>query len=436
MSTRKRLRVSRKSDVRFIDDEESTLFVPVQVSLLDMDRSQTGSDLGFTSPNSKPSEPIVQSASDSESSDHNGLLVSQLSDGGESIENQETDNYTDVLIQKLVNSDAINCLDGDSPCAKEIDAIMSLNKDQELEEMWTEAREHLINENEDQTTGIEDGWFEVEEILQFCSTDKLNAGQNSDKDKDNDQHSQAADECVKNTEADQEPLYDGSTLTIGTVMVLLALFVIKHNLSGEAIEHLLSIIAAVLPSSNILPRTISRFRKYFCRLKNPFVLHNYCSFCLTYLGSKKSGNCPNAHCLKDLEQKGGISFFLEIPLIHQLQTMFSRSGFPGDLQHRFRRKKKFANNIEDVYDGEVYQKLIKQGILQSENNFSFIFNTDGVPVFKSSKISIWPLLLVINELPYRKRMATENMLLAGLWFGEKMPAMWTFSCSVRTGCTI
>ena len=53
-------------------------------------------------------------------------------------------------------------------------------------------------------------------------------------------------------------------------------------------------------------------------------------------------------------------------------------------------------------------------------------NTDGVPVFKSSKVSIWPLYYIINELEYGKRIARENMLFAGLWFGEKKSAMWTF----------
>ena len=53
-------------------------------------------------------------------------------------------------------------------------------------------------------------------------------------------------------------------------------------------------------------------------------------------------------------------------------------------------------------------------------------NTDGVPVFKSSKVSIWPLYYTINELEYGKRMARENMLFAGLWFGEQKPAIWTF----------
>ena len=60
-----------------------------------------------------------------------------------------------------------------------------------------------------------------------------------------------------------------------------------------------------------------------------------------------------------------------------------------------------------------------KGILNRENNIYFLFNTDGVLAFKSSKVSIWLLFLVINELPYEKRMAKENMIFAGLCFGVK-----------------
>ena len=51
---------------------------------------------------------------------------------------------------------------------------------------------------------------------------------------------------------------------------------------------------------------------------------------------------------------------------------------------------------------------------------------DGVLVSKSSKVSLWPLFLIINELPYHKHMANENMIFAGLRFKEKKLAMWTF----------
>ena len=73
-----------------------------------------------------------------------------------------------------------------------------------------------------------------------------------------------------------------------------------------------------------------------------------------------------------------------------------------------------------IYDGKLYKKLSgKLGLLSCPDNVSFLMNTDGVPVFKSSKVSIWPLYLVINELNYSKCMAYDNMIFAGLWFGEK-----------------
>ena len=89
-------------------------------------------------------------------------------------------------------------------------------------------------------------------------------------------------------------------------------------------------------------------------------------------------------------------------------------------------EKKYSNNIEDIYDGDLYKKLFNEGIHWSPDNISFVMNTDGVPVFKSSKMSICRIYLTVNELPYAKRMNSENMIFAGLWFSEKKPSMWTF----------
>lgn len=51
--------------------------------------------------------------------------------------------------------------------------------------------------------------------------------------------------------------------------------------------------------------------------------------------------------------------------------------------------------------------------------------TDGCPIFKSSKVSLWPLFFAINELPYTKRFRKDNLVYAGLWLGQN-PAMATF----------
>lgn len=223
---------------------------------------------------------------------------------------------------------------------------------------------------------------------------------------------------------EQEKLYPGARVNIGAVMVLLTLYVIKYDLTGEAITHLLQFISLLLPPGNGLPDTLRKFKTYFSKLESPVILHHYCAYCLSSV-DKQASTCPNTACMKALSSRNAKAYFVEIPVVHQLSALFSRNGFYSDIQYRFNRKKKHPDNVEDIYDGELYKKLWKN-FLSCPDNVSFLFNCDGVPVFKSSKVSIWPLYLVINELSYSKRMANENMVFAGLWFGEKKPAMWTF----------
>ena len=88
---------------------------------------------------------------------------------------------------------------------------------------------------------------------------------------------------------------------------------------------------------------------------------------------------------------------------------------------------KHVKTYEDVYDGELFGNLFYiNGPLSKPENISFVLNTDGAPVFKSSNDSIWSLMMTINELDFKPRMKSENMLLAGLWVGTFKPAMCTF----------
>ena len=64
----------------------------------------------------------------------------------------------------------------------------------------------------------------------------------------------------------------------------------------------------------------------------------------------------------------------------------------------------------------MYKELITEHGLSS-NDISLTWNTDGVPVFKSSDYAIWPLQATINELPPHLR--HKNIMLLGLWFGQK-----------------
>lgn len=77
----------------------------------------------------------------------------------------------------------------------------------------------------------------------------------------------------------------------------------------------------------------------------------------------------------------------------------------------------------DMYDGKVFQHLMKDGFLADPNNTGLILCTDGVPVFESAKGSIWPVYLAVTSLAPEKRMKMNNIIVAALWHGPNKPPM-------------
>ena len=58
-----------------------------------------------------------------------------------------------------------------------------------------------------------------------------------------------------------------------------------------------------------------------------------------------------------------------------------------------------------------------------KQNLALVLNTDGVPLYKSSLVSIWPVYIAILNLPAHLRMNSENIILCGLWVGPGKPSM-------------
>ena len=115
----------------------------------------------------------------------------------------------------------------------------------------------------------------------------------------------------------------------------------------------------------------------------------------------------------------------------------------NEITSRYTLRKRIGENRSDIQDGNVYQNLLQTGFLQQKLNISLIMNVDGVPVFRSSSYSFWPIFVLVNELPFRiryflgyhcyqlyacihYRIAKQNRLLAGLWYGNCKPDMTLF----------
>ena len=74
------------------------------------------------------------------------------------------------------------------------------------------------------------------------------------------------------------------------------------------------------------------------------------------------------------------------------------------LQYRFTRTKIDPGAIEDVYDVELYKKhFCPRGFLSCQHNISFLGNTDGVALIQSNGYGVWPVYLVVNEIPPSER---------------------------------
>ena len=78
-----------------------------------------------------------------------------------------------------------------------------------------------------------------------------------------------------------------------------------------------------------------------------------------------------------------------------------------------------SESMRDICDGDVYRRLQDSC---SDPFISLSINIDGIQPNKDSKTSIWPIILIVNELPMRRRFSPENLILAGVWPGPKKPS--------------
>lgn len=78
----------------------------------------------------------------------------------------------------------------------------------------------------------------------------------------------------------------------------------------------------------------------------------------------------------------------------------------------------------DVWDGAALRPLCAPGRFFSDtDNMALALSTDGVPLYKSSPVSVWPVYLVLYNLPPAIRMNSENVVLCALWIGPVKPSM-------------
>lgn len=221
-----------------------------------------------------------------------------------------------------------------------------------------------------------------------------------------------------------------SSITKAEALLLIMCHAASHNVTGCQLDDLLKLINFLF-GNEVVPRSKHMFSKVFKNNSEIVDFHLYCKGCKSHIGTQKLvteqniTQCPSCNEPVEINSLNNSSFFINVPIAPQIQNLLENPEIQKHINYRFDRPHSVENAISDIYDGVMYKKLSQpNGILSDPNNFSYNFNSDGSPLYKSSKFSIWPIQLHLNELPPQIRF--KHVILAGLWFGKHEPAMQVY----------
>lgn len=236
------------------------------------------------------------------------------------------------------------------------------------------------------------------------------------------------------TDVPESPISEKEKLSL-----LILSYIAKYKLSGSASVDLLDLLKLIAPEDNTLRSlSLSDIKETLgdCIVN----VYDYCGKCFSIFPKDENicqcntTNSGGYQC-SGLRYRGSLNnqvkkhrnlYFVTVSVEQQLTKLLERSGIWMKIQH-YKNTPNCSSNIRDIVDGTVYKSFKESGgFLTDEANLTLLFNTDGIPLYKSSKVNIWPVFLAVNELPPEERFAKKNMILWGLWQGKGKPRFSTF----------
>ena len=220
---------------------------------------------------------------------------------------------------------------------------------------------------------------------------------------------------------------------------ILTSFILKHNLSKNASKDLTKLVKCL--SKNKKTPTLSDILAFSgIAIYNIFHYCGKCGYVFSPINSNefqcKTVNCNGLRYKGSLNKQGEAKYprnkFLIADIKTSLKDLLEKKEIWNVIAYRKKiaKKRNHHENKADIIFAKEYQKLSKEGqFLWHEFNISAQFNTDGVEIFQSSSVKIWPIYIAINELnitPVNIRCARDNMILVGVWQGKGQPPHYQY----------
>ncbi|XP_037502213.1 uncharacterized protein LOC119376472 [Rhipicephalus sanguineus] len=206
----------------------------------------------------------------------------------------------------------------------------------------------------------------------------------------------------------------------GDILLMVMKYALKTNLSLTALSNLTKTINLMFERP-ILPHSQYMFGKLCSTVGTKMTFHFFCPKCYVHAGHSQTNTslqCPKCGHVMEVSAMADAPFFVLLDIPSQVQKLVKNCDLL-DLTKPLRCR----NTLSDITDGQLYRDFVTSTV-GFGNRISFVLNTDGAPLFKSSGTAIWPVQLLINEIPPEQRM--NKLVLAALWFGKEKPDMGLF----------
>jgi len=304
-----------------------------------------------------------------ESDDNIDHYINQIEDD---CANEDNDNQSEEGYDNHVNQD--NDSDIDKDCNIDVD-----NENQSYDSLVEEEGNHQSDDDDDDDDDNDNDVCGGNDDNDVCGGDML------------------MDDFSLNQNAKQ-PLYNGTDITTCAAICLIMHFALCNSLTNEAIERLLKLLHLLLPSPNHLPKSYYKFKAFFNQFSVPYKHSEVCTTC-----NKCTEDC---HCQSPRQTT---SHLLQISIVKPLTAVISKNW--KSLQF-------FSSNTDNILR-DVWDGVSMKSDNNSNKTIHLLVSTDGVPLFKSSTVSLWPVSFAILNLPPTIRINSENIILSGFWVGNK-----------------
>jgi hypothetical protein len=181
-------------------------------------------------------------------------------------------------------------------------------------------------------------------------------------------------------------------------------------------------IIKVFTTNNLSLYKIKKYLKEITELVPIF--YDMCeNSCICYTGEYESyQSCPIYDAAR-LDIRGKAKKVMPyLSIINRLKMQFNDKNRAKELLYRYEYiTNKSDDDLNDIFDGEIYKKLVDENLFNDKRNVVLTASCDGYQIFKQKTDDCWLFLIVNNNLHPSLRVKKENLLVPFLIPGPNQP---------------